>query len=232
MDFTTTHTTCPYCACGCGLLLEVLDGRIVSTLPSKTNATNKGKLCIKGWNVHEFVQHPTRLQKPLLRQNGSFREISWDEEYPFWMTTGTEFAHYLTGTMTRRCVTLDRELPELVTELNPEDGRRLRIGQGEILRGEQSPGNARFQSAAIRSGPTGHDLHAAALRGGGSQSAHESRLGPHQQDAGIQGLRGQAGKDLKGIEFGPGCSSFIINTVPFEYLTWSDPKVEVHGNVA
>ena len=50
------------------------------------------------------------------------------------MTTGTEFAHYLTGTMTRRCVTLDRELPELYTELNPEDGRRLRIGQGEILR--------------------------------------------------------------------------------------------------
>ena len=57
-----------------------------------------------------------------------------DEEYPFWMTTGTEFAHYLTGTMTRRCVTLDRELPELYTELNPEDGRRLRIGQGETLR--------------------------------------------------------------------------------------------------
>ena len=79
MDFTTTHTTCPYCACGCGLLLEVLDGRIVSTLPSKTNVTNKGKLCIKGWNVHEFVQHPTRLQKPLLRRNGSFQEISWDE---------------------------------------------------------------------------------------------------------------------------------------------------------
>ena len=79
MDFTTTHTTCPYCACGCGLLLEVLDGRIVATLPSKTNATNKGKLCIKGWNVHEFVQHPTRLQKPLFRQNGSFQEISWDE---------------------------------------------------------------------------------------------------------------------------------------------------------
>ena len=57
-----------------------------------------------------------------------------DEEYPFWMTTGTEFAHYLTGTMTRRCVTLDRELPELFTELNPEDGRRLDIGQGETLR--------------------------------------------------------------------------------------------------
>ncbi len=29
MDFNTVITTCPYCACGCGLCLEVLDGRIV-----------------------------------------------------------------------------------------------------------------------------------------------------------------------------------------------------------
>ena len=79
MDFTTTLTTCPYCACGCGMFLEVLDGRIVARLPSKTSPTNRGKLCIKGWNVHEFVQHPDRLKKPLIRQNGVFREASWDE---------------------------------------------------------------------------------------------------------------------------------------------------------
>lgn len=79
MNFTTTLTTCPYCGCGCGLLLTALDGEIVSTLPSKTSATNKGRLCIKGWNVHEFVQHPTRLRSPLLRRNGFFQEVSWEE---------------------------------------------------------------------------------------------------------------------------------------------------------
>ncbi len=57
-----------------------------------------------------------------------------DDEYPFWMTTGTEYAHYLTGTMTRRCKTLDREMPELLTDLNPEDGERLRIAHGEYIR--------------------------------------------------------------------------------------------------
>ncbi len=57
-----------------------------------------------------------------------------DEEYPFWMTTGTEFAHYLTGTMSRRCKHLDREMPHLVLDLNPEDGRRLRIAHGETIR--------------------------------------------------------------------------------------------------
>jgi len=59
--------------------LEVLDGQIVQTLPSKTSPTNKGKLCIKGWNVHEFIQHPDRLKTPLIRENGAFREASWDE---------------------------------------------------------------------------------------------------------------------------------------------------------
>jgi predicted molibdopterin-dependent oxidoreductase YjgC len=79
MNFKSVITTCPYCACGCGLSLEVLDEQIVQTLPSRNSPTNLGKLCIKGWNVHEFVQHPDRLKKPLIKENGSFREASWDE---------------------------------------------------------------------------------------------------------------------------------------------------------
>ena len=50
------------------------------------------------------------------------------------MTTGTEYAHYLTGTMTRRCEQLHREMPELVTDLNPEDGERLHIHHGDSIR--------------------------------------------------------------------------------------------------
>ncbi|HBD08168.1 MAG TPA: hypothetical protein DCZ69_07875 [Syntrophobacteraceae bacterium] len=57
-----------------------------------------------------------------------------DDEYPFWMTTGTEYAHYLTATMTRRCKTLDREMPELLTDLNPADGERLQIAHGDYIR--------------------------------------------------------------------------------------------------
>jgi len=83
MDFRTVITSCPYCACGCGLGLEVLDGRIVGTVPSKTSPTNRGKLCIKGWNVHEFVQHPDRLKKPAIREGEVFREASWDEAFNY-----------------------------------------------------------------------------------------------------------------------------------------------------
>jgi predicted molibdopterin-dependent oxidoreductase YjgC len=83
MDLKFVRTTCPYCGCGCEFLLEVLDGKLVGTLPSRTNPMNQGKLCIKGWNVHEFVQTPQRLTKPLIRKDGELKEATWDEALDF-----------------------------------------------------------------------------------------------------------------------------------------------------
>lgn len=75
------------------------------------------------------------------RGKGLFHSVEYkppaeipDEQYPFWMTTGTEFAHYLTGTMTRRCAQLDREMPELITDLNPRDGELMGISDGDFMR--------------------------------------------------------------------------------------------------
>jgi predicted molibdopterin-dependent oxidoreductase YjgC len=79
MEYKTVLTTCAYCGCGCNFYLEVLDGQIIGTIPSKTSPVNRGKLCIKGWNIHEFVQSPERLTRPLLRKNGQLKEVSWDE---------------------------------------------------------------------------------------------------------------------------------------------------------
>jgi len=83
MDYQTVLTTCTYCGCGCNFYLEVLDGKVIGTIPCKTSPTNEGKLCIKGWNVHEFVQSPTRLTTPLIRKNGELQEASWDEALDF-----------------------------------------------------------------------------------------------------------------------------------------------------
>jgi len=79
MDYKTVLTTCTHCGCGCGFYLEVLDGQVIDTIPCKTNPVNQGKLCIKGWNVHEFIQSPKRLTAPLVRKNGELVEVSWDE---------------------------------------------------------------------------------------------------------------------------------------------------------
>ncbi|MFZ5452602.1 MAG: formate dehydrogenase subunit alpha [Thermodesulfobacteriota bacterium] len=83
MDFRSVLTTCPYCGVGCNFLFQVIDGQIIDTLAAKTGPSNEGSLCIKGWSVHEFVQHPDRLTKPMIRRNGAFKEATWDEAYDY-----------------------------------------------------------------------------------------------------------------------------------------------------
>lgn len=79
MDYRCVRTTCPYCGCGCQMLLEVMDGRLVGTLPLKEGTMNRGGLCIKGQNAHEFVHAEDRLTNPLIRKNGDLVPASWEE---------------------------------------------------------------------------------------------------------------------------------------------------------
>ena len=79
MDYKNVLTTCVYCGCGCGLYLEVLDGRVIGVWPAKTHEITDGKLCIKGWNIDGFIYHEDRLKTPLIRKGGDLVEASWDE---------------------------------------------------------------------------------------------------------------------------------------------------------
>ena len=79
IEYDNVLTTCPYCGTGCALHLQVLDNTLVGTLPAKGHIISEGGLCIKGWNVHAFVNHPDRLKKPLIRKNGELEEATWDE---------------------------------------------------------------------------------------------------------------------------------------------------------
>jgi formate dehydrogenase alpha subunit len=83
MDLRSVLTTCPYCGVGCSFIFQVLDGRIIATLPAKTGPANEGSLCIKGWNVHEFIQHPDRLTRPLIRRDGALQAAAWDEAFDY-----------------------------------------------------------------------------------------------------------------------------------------------------
>jgi predicted molibdopterin-dependent oxidoreductase YjgC len=78
MDLRTVNPTCSYCCCG--HLLKVLADRVISTLPVKTHPVSQGSLCIKGWNLHEFVDRDQRLKPPLKRQDGRLVPVSWDED--------------------------------------------------------------------------------------------------------------------------------------------------------
>jgi len=79
MEYKNVLTTCIYCGAGCGLYLQVLDGRVAGVLPCKTHPISQGKLCVKGWNAHAFIYHEDRLTRPLIREDGGFREATWDE---------------------------------------------------------------------------------------------------------------------------------------------------------
>jgi predicted molibdopterin-dependent oxidoreductase YjgC len=57
-----------------------------------------------------------------------------DSEYPYWLSTGRMFAHYHTGTMTRRSAFLNREMEGPYVEMHPEDAMKAGIREGDRIR--------------------------------------------------------------------------------------------------
>ena len=73
------RTTCPYCGVGCQQLLHVKNGRIVKVSGVEDAAPNQGRLCVKGRYGFDFIYSEERLKTPLIKENGRFREASFDE---------------------------------------------------------------------------------------------------------------------------------------------------------
>jgi len=79
-------TTCTFCGVGCGLYLETSGNRVVGVSPSMSHPANEGRICVRGWHVHEIIDAPDRLKRPLLRKNGRLQEVTWDEAFGFIVT--------------------------------------------------------------------------------------------------------------------------------------------------
>ena len=79
-DVTKTQTTCAYCGVGCQMNLVTVGDRVVRVDP--VNAIpNEGLLCVKGKFAFHYINHPNRLQTPLIKRNGVFEKASWEEAY-------------------------------------------------------------------------------------------------------------------------------------------------------
>ena len=90
----SVDSVCPYCGVGCLLTYQVRDEKIVA-VQGRNGPANAGRLCVKGRFGFDYVQHPQRLLRPLIRKAGVakeagstarpngwrevFREASWDE---------------------------------------------------------------------------------------------------------------------------------------------------------
>jgi len=83
-ELAKVRTTCAYCGVGCQMDLYVKDNKIVKVMGASDRVTpNQGSLCVKGRFGMDFVSHPSRLTKPLIRKNGELEEASWDEAFDF-----------------------------------------------------------------------------------------------------------------------------------------------------
>ena len=73
-------TTCPYCGVGCQLELQVKRSRIIGVSPKRNGTVNQGQACVKGrFGIIEVIHHRDRLKTPLIKKDGNFTEITWDE---------------------------------------------------------------------------------------------------------------------------------------------------------
>ncbi|MFC7229904.1 formate dehydrogenase subunit alpha [Salinirubellus salinus] len=75
-------TICPYCGVGCGI--QVMPGDEpgdMRFMPWGDAPVNEGRICIKGGAATEVVDHEDRLTDPLVKEDGEFREATWEEAY-------------------------------------------------------------------------------------------------------------------------------------------------------
>ncbi|KPK89626.1 MAG: hypothetical protein AMJ94_11670 [Deltaproteobacteria bacterium SM23_61] len=76
----TFPSVCPHCACGCKILLGVNGERVVTVTPDRENGSAPYPvLCVKGRYGLDFIDNPSRLCAPLIRQEGRLVECSWEE---------------------------------------------------------------------------------------------------------------------------------------------------------
>jgi predicted molibdopterin-dependent oxidoreductase YjgC len=78
----TVQTTCPYCGVGCQINVSTIKDRIVKVEGADT-IPNNGSTCVKGRFGLDFVNHPERLKKPLIRKEGKLVEVDWNEAFTY-----------------------------------------------------------------------------------------------------------------------------------------------------
>jgi len=61
------RTTCGYCGVGCNFDLNVRDGKVVRVTSAEDASVNGMSLCVKGRYGYDYIHHPDRLTRPLVR---------------------------------------------------------------------------------------------------------------------------------------------------------------------
>ena len=78
---TETTTICPYCGCGCGIVVSTRNGKVVNTEGDPDHPINEGALCSKGAALYQVAVNERRAGKVLYRAAGAFQ---WEEKPYQW----------------------------------------------------------------------------------------------------------------------------------------------------
>ena len=65
----SVDTLCPYCGVGCQTTVHVKDNKILY-VDGRDGPANNNRLCVKGRFGFDYIHHPDRLTKPLIRRDG------------------------------------------------------------------------------------------------------------------------------------------------------------------
>lgn len=76
---TTKYGICPICGSSCGLIVEMENGAIQQITGDQQDPHSRGYTCPKGRSLKYQHVDPDRVLHPLKKENGDWREVSWDE---------------------------------------------------------------------------------------------------------------------------------------------------------
>ncbi|MQA60992.1 MAG: molybdopterin-dependent oxidoreductase [Actinophytocola sp.] len=78
----TAHITCPLCEATCGLEVSIGDDNSVTRVRGDAeDVFSHGFICPKGASLGALHADPDRLRAPLVKRDGEFVEVSWDEAF-------------------------------------------------------------------------------------------------------------------------------------------------------
>ena len=73
-------TLCPYCGVGCGLLVEVREGRVTRVKGDPAHPSSLGDVCAKAVHLPPTLRTPDRLLYPHVRtrRDGALQRVPWE----------------------------------------------------------------------------------------------------------------------------------------------------------
>ena len=74
-----SKSVCRFCGTGCGVMVGHKGDKLVALRGDPKHPTTKGLVCAKALFLPKIVQSPDRLRHPMVRRNGRYERISWDD---------------------------------------------------------------------------------------------------------------------------------------------------------